>query len=44
MNLIMKIVDRIIRNKSVLEESYIVDIDDDDDDSNSYAEETFKNA
>lgn len=44
MNLIMKIVDRIIRNKSVLEESYIVDIDDDDNDSNSYAEETFKNA
>lgn len=45
MNLIMKIIDRINRNKSALDESYIVDIDDDDDDdSNPYAEETFKNA
>ena len=44
MNLIMKIIDRIIRNKSALEESYIVDIDDDDDDSNAQAEETFKKA
>lgn len=44
MNLIMKIIERINRNKSALEESYIVDIDDDDDDSNPYAEETFKNA
>lgn len=44
MNLIMKIIDRINRNKSALKESYIVDIDDDDDDSNTQAEEIFKNA
>ena len=44
MNLIMKIIDRINRNKSVLDESYIVDIDDEDDDSNVQTEETFKNA
>ena len=43
MNLIMKIIEKINRNKSALKESYIVDIDDDDDDSNPYAEETFKN-
>ena len=40
----MKIIDRIIRNKSALDESYIVDIDDEDDDSNVQTEETFKNA
>ena len=41
MNLIMKVIDRMIRSKSALKESYIVDID--DDDSNTQAEETFKN-
>ena len=44
MNLIMKIIDRINRNISTLNESYIVDIDDDDDDSNAQAEEIFKKA
>lgn len=44
MNLIMKIIDRIIRNRAALDESYIIDIDDDDDDSIAQSEETFKNA
>lgn len=44
MNLIMKNIDRINRNITELNESYIIDIDDDDDDSNTQADETFKNA
>ena len=44
MNLIMKIIDRINRSITALDESYIVDIDDEDDDSNTQADETFKNA
>ena len=40
----MKIIDRITRNITALNESYIVDIDTEDDDSNTKAEEIFKNA
>ena len=32
----MKIIDRIIRNKSALEESYIVDIDDEDSSTQAF--------
>lgn len=44
MNLIMKIIDRINRSRTTLNESYILDIDDDDDDPIAQSEDMFKNA